>query len=61
MKGTPSMGGKSGKKNHITCRRCGSKGYRITKAYCVACGFGKTVIALYLLAALKKKTIVIVN
>ena len=42
MKGTPSMGGKSGKKNHLTCRRCGKLTYHKKKKRCASCGFGAT-------------------
>jgi large subunit ribosomal protein L37e len=42
MKGTPSMGKKSGKKTHIRCRRCGSRAYHIHKKRCSSCGYGKT-------------------
>lgn len=33
---------KSKKSKHITCRRCGSKSYKINKKYCVSCNFGKS-------------------
>ncbi|MBI1970090.1 50S ribosomal protein L37e [Candidatus Woesearchaeota archaeon] len=39
-KGTPSMGKKSGKKNHIYCRRCGKHAYHIRKKTCASCGYG---------------------
>ena len=39
-KGTPAMGGKSGKKNMIFCRRCGRRSYHIRKNKCSSCGFG---------------------
>jgi len=42
MKGTPSMGRKSGKKNMIMCRRCGRRSYHIHKKKCASCGFGKS-------------------
>ncbi|MBU0981017.1 MAG: 50S ribosomal protein L37e [Nanoarchaeota archaeon] len=42
MKGTPSMGKKSGKKTHIVCRRCGKRTYHCRKKRCSSCGFGKT-------------------
>jgi large subunit ribosomal protein L37e len=42
MKGTPSMGKKSGKKSHIHCRRCGKKSYHIRKKKCSSCGYGKS-------------------
>ena len=42
MKGTPSMGEKSGKKNMIYCRRCGQRKMSIRKAKCSSCGFGKS-------------------
>ncbi|HLC74695.1 MAG TPA: 50S ribosomal protein L37e [Candidatus Nanoarchaeia archaeon] len=41
-KGTPSMGKKSGKKNMIRCRRCGSRSYHIRHKACSSCGFGKS-------------------
>jgi len=42
VKGTPSMGKKSGKKNMIRCRRCGKKTYHIRKKVCSSCGYGKS-------------------
>ena len=43
MKGTPSMGRKSGKKNMIYCRRCGKRTFNIgSKKRCSSCGFGKS-------------------
>lgn len=42
MKGTPSFGKKSGKKNHIECRRCGETSYHKKKGECASCGFGKS-------------------
>ncbi|MBU1202373.1 MAG: 50S ribosomal protein L37e [Nanoarchaeota archaeon] len=41
-KGTPSMGKKSGNKNHITCRRCGRPSYHVSKKICSSCGYGKS-------------------
>ncbi|MHA1238840.1 MAG: 50S ribosomal protein L37e [Candidatus Odinarchaeia archaeon] len=41
-KGTPSFGRKSGKKNHIRCRRCGRRSYNVVEKYCAACGFGRS-------------------
>jgi len=41
-KGTPSMGRKSGKRNHLRCRRCGKSTYHKKKKVCSSCGFGKT-------------------
>ncbi|MBS3143104.1 50S ribosomal protein L37e [Candidatus Woesearchaeota archaeon] len=41
-KGTASMGVKSGKKNHIYCRRCGRKTYHLTRKRCSSCGYGKS-------------------
>ncbi|MFA6089562.1 MAG: 50S ribosomal protein L37e [Candidatus Woesearchaeota archaeon] len=41
-KGTPSFGRKSGKQNHIHCRRCGSRSYHKKKRVCSACGYGKS-------------------
>ena len=42
VKGTASMGRKSGKKNFIRCRRCGKPTYHIRKKKCSSCGFGKS-------------------
>jgi len=42
VKGTPSMGKKSGKKNTITCRRCSSNSYNLRKKKCSSCNYGKT-------------------
>lgn len=42
VKGTASMGMKSGKKNFIRCRRCGKPAYHIRKKKCASCGFGKS-------------------
>ncbi|HLC62420.1 MAG TPA: 50S ribosomal protein L37e [Candidatus Nanoarchaeia archaeon] len=42
MKGTPSMGKKSGKKNMIYCRRCGQRTMNLHKTACSSCGFGKS-------------------
>ncbi|MBS3113823.1 50S ribosomal protein L37e [Candidatus Woesearchaeota archaeon] len=42
MKGTPSMGRKSGKKNMIHCRRCGKRTFNFGKSKCSSCGFGKS-------------------
>jgi large subunit ribosomal protein L37e len=42
MKGTYSMGRKSGKKSHIRCRRCGKRSYHIKKKRCSSCGYGKS-------------------
>lgn len=41
-KGTASMGRKSGKKSHITCRRCGGHSYHTQKQRCASCGYGKS-------------------
>jgi large subunit ribosomal protein L37e len=41
-KGTPSFGKKSGKKSHITCRRCGRHSYSVSKKFCSSCGFGRS-------------------
>lgn len=41
-KGTPSMGRKSGKKTHITCRRCGKPSFHKTKKVCASCGYGSS-------------------
>ncbi|MFH2020074.1 MAG: 50S ribosomal protein L37e [archaeon] len=42
MKGTYSMGKKSGKKTHIRCRRCGEPAYHRGHKKCSACGYGKS-------------------
>ncbi|MBI4439041.1 50S ribosomal protein L37e [Candidatus Woesearchaeota archaeon] len=42
VKGTHSMGKKSGKKNTIYCRRCGSKSYNLNRNKCSSCGYGKS-------------------
>ena len=43
MKGTPSMGAKSGKKNMIHCRRCGKRTFNLgSKRACASCGYGKS-------------------
>lgn len=42
MKGTPSMGKRSGKKSHIYCRRCGQHSYHVRKKTCSSCGFGNS-------------------
>ena len=42
VKGTASMGKKSGKKSHIACRRCGSITYHARKKVCSSCGYGKS-------------------
>lgn len=42
VKGTASMGKKSGKKLHIRCRRCGKRAYHISKKVCASCGYGKS-------------------
>lgn len=41
-KGTAAMGGKSGKRNMIYCRRCGQRTYHLRKKRCASCGFGET-------------------
>ncbi len=42
VKGTPSMGKKSGKKNMIVCRRCGKRSYHKSRNVCSSCGYGKS-------------------
>ncbi|NQV90909.1 50S ribosomal protein L37e [Candidatus Woesearchaeota archaeon] len=42
VKGTASMGKKSGKKTHIPCKRCGGFSYHVRKKKCASCGFGDT-------------------
>ena len=43
MKGTASMGEKSGKKNMIYCRRCGRRTFNLgSKQRCSSCGYGKS-------------------
>jgi len=41
-KGTASMGKKSGKRNHLRCRRCGRASYHKIKKKCASCGYGQT-------------------
>jgi len=41
VKGTPSFG-KSNKKSHMICRRCGKRSYHMKQSVCSACGFGKS-------------------
>ncbi|HIH13887.1 MAG TPA: 50S ribosomal protein L37e [Nanoarchaeota archaeon] len=38
-KGTPSKGKRSGKRNHIPCRRCGKSSYHMQKKRCSHCGY----------------------
>ncbi|MDO8740120.1 MAG: 50S ribosomal protein L37e [Candidatus Woesearchaeota archaeon] len=40
VKGTASMGKKSGKKNMIYCRRCGKRTFHMSKHKCSSCGYG---------------------
>jgi large subunit ribosomal protein L37e len=40
VKGTASMGRKSGKKTHIICRRCGGHSFHAKKKKCASCGYG---------------------
>lgn len=40
--GTASFGKKSGKHNHIHCRRCGSRSYHKKTGICSSCGYGKS-------------------
>jgi len=42
MKGTPSMGKKSGKTTHNRCRRCGKRTYHVRHKTCASCGYGKS-------------------
>lgn len=42
VKGTPSMGKKSGGKLHIMCRRCGERSFHMKTAECASCGYGKS-------------------
>ncbi len=42
MKGTHSMGKKSGKKNMIFCRRCGQRTLTLRGRTCASCGFGSS-------------------
>ncbi|MBI2581355.1 50S ribosomal protein L37e [Candidatus Woesearchaeota archaeon] len=42
MKGTHSMGKKSGKKNMIYCRRCGQRTLTLRGRTCASCGFGSS-------------------
>jgi len=41
-KGTPSKGKQTGKRNFMTCRRCGKTSYHKSKKTCSSCGFGKS-------------------
>jgi large subunit ribosomal protein L37e len=41
-KGTASKGKRSGKQNHIYCRRCGERTYHKKKKICSHCGYGKS-------------------
>lgn len=41
-KGTESMGRKSGKKSHVSCRRCGRMSMHHSRGECSSCGFGKS-------------------
>ncbi len=41
-KGTASMGKKSGKKSHMTCRRCGKHAMHMRKKTCASCGYGNS-------------------
>jgi len=42
VKGTASMGKKSGKVSLIKCRRCGKRTYHKTKKTCSSCGYGRS-------------------
>jgi|TARA_B100001971_G_C18212132_1_gene551406 large subunit ribosomal protein L37e len=42
MKGSASIGKKSGKKNMIACRRCGKRTYSLRKDACASCAYGKS-------------------
>jgi len=42
MKGTYSMGKKSGKKLHLRCRRCGQATFHMKRSVCSSCGYGKS-------------------
>ncbi|MBI2144992.1 50S ribosomal protein L37e [Candidatus Woesearchaeota archaeon] len=42
MKGTHSMGKKSGSKNMIACRRCGKRTLTLRGRTCSSCGFGSS-------------------
>tara|TARA_Y100000034_G_scaffold136484_1_gene213202 strand:- start:3155 stop:3340 length:186 start_codon:yes stop_codon:yes gene_type:complete len=42
VKGTPSMGKKSGKQNFRRCPRCGRKSMHLRKKKCSSCGFGNS-------------------
>lgn len=55
MKGTPSMGKKSGKKTHIRCRRCGKRAYHVKDKRCSSCGFGKSAKLRKFISRLKNK------
>lgn len=45
VKGTPSHFG--GKKNHITCRRCGRQSYHAQKRRCSSCGYPEAKLRKY--------------
>ncbi len=55
MKGTASMGKKSGKKTHVYCRRCGKHTFHKRKKRCAACGYGKTAKKRYHISHKKGK------
>ena len=38
--GTAAKGKRSGKKNHIYCRRCGKHSYHVSRKECSSCGYG---------------------
>jgi len=40
--GTAAKGKRSGKKNHIKCRRCGSRSYHVSRKICSSCGYGRS-------------------
>jgi len=43
VKGTPSMGRKSGKRRFVQrCRRCGQRSYHVRNKKCASCGYGAT-------------------
>ena len=42
VKGTASMGKKSGKTNFVFCRRCGKKTMHKRKKVCSSCGYGSS-------------------
>ncbi|MEA3378949.1 MAG: 50S ribosomal protein L37e [Nanoarchaeota archaeon] len=42
MTSKAAKGKKSGKRDHIRCRRCGKTSYHKSKGVCSSCGYGKS-------------------